>query len=277
MFPALLVLLLLCRQDSVTSVRLVELRVPTHEREGGSALLGCQYDMEDDVLYSVKWYKDSNEFFRYAPKNYPPIKHFDRRGVYVDESRSSATEVTLVNLTRDSAGMYSCEVSGEAPNFTTVTSQKYITMHLLPDRGPQTTGLQERYFIDDEVLANCTSSASRPEAHLKWLINGRPAPRHFLIGPWYRVSVQRADAVETTLQLRFRVVPSDFNDGAMRIKCQATIAPLYQRETSSVHYVALPFMETPSPVAADDVDNALQLKISLSTILMPVLLLIFII
>lgn len=68
------------------SVRLIELRVPAHEREGGRALLGCQYDMEGEVLYSVKWYKDELEFFRYVPKNYPQMISFKRPGVYVDVS-----------------------------------------------------------------------------------------------------------------------------------------------------------------------------------------------
>lgn len=72
--------------DAVKSLRLVELRVPTHEPEGGMALLGCQYDLEGDTLYSVKWYKDGREFYRFVPKNDPPVYYFQAPGVNVEVS-----------------------------------------------------------------------------------------------------------------------------------------------------------------------------------------------
>ena len=30
--------------------------------------LPCSYDLEDDILYSIKWYRDDKEFYRYLPK-----------------------------------------------------------------------------------------------------------------------------------------------------------------------------------------------------------------
>ncbi|CAH2076168.1 unnamed protein product, partial [Iphiclides podalirius] len=226
----LLIALFLWRQDAVTGVRLLELRVPAHAAEGGEAILGCQFDMENDVLYSVKWYKDGREFYRYVPLSPHPISHFATPGVMVDVGRSSNTVVTLVHLTRDSSGLYRCEVSGEAPLFATVYDEKYITIYLLPESGPQLTGLEETYKIGDRVRANCTSQGSRPEAQLKWLINNRLAPRNYLRGPWYRTS-ERPDAVETIMELTFYVGSNHFRLNTLDLKCQATIAPLYQQET----------------------------------------------
>ncbi|KOB79248.1 Beat protein, partial [Operophtera brumata] len=85
--------------------------------------------MEGEVLYSVKWYKDELEFFRYVPKNYPQMIAFRRPGVYVDLTRSSSTAVALEKLTRESEGIYSCEVSGESPSFNTTKSHKKISIH----------------------------------------------------------------------------------------------------------------------------------------------------
>ena len=34
--------------------------------DGHDARLSCEFDMEGGTLYSVKWYKDDNEFYRYA-------------------------------------------------------------------------------------------------------------------------------------------------------------------------------------------------------------------
>ena len=34
---------------------------------GRDISLSCVYDLEDDVLYSIKWYRDDKEFYRYLP------------------------------------------------------------------------------------------------------------------------------------------------------------------------------------------------------------------
>lgn len=36
----------------------------------------CNYDLEGDTLYALKWYKGRKEFFRYTPKEESPIKTF---------------------------------------------------------------------------------------------------------------------------------------------------------------------------------------------------------
>ncbi|CAH0702534.1 unnamed protein product [Spodoptera exigua] len=271
----ILVLLLLWTQDAVRSLRLVELRVPTHEPEGGMALLGCQYDLEGDTLYSVKWYKDGREFYRFVPKNDPPVYYFQAPGVNVEIGRSSNTVVALVNLTQESAGHYRCEVSGEAPSFATVFRQKYINIHLLPKGGPRVIGLKEQYNLDDLVVANCTLPPSRPKAHLKWLVNDKPAPSSYILGPWYRVSAERPDAAETILQLSFFATTSDFVNGAIKLKCQATIAPLYQRETESTHYISLPFSMAAHPPEAKEIrDIASSVENTLATLIVPIMILI---
>ncbi|XP_014369295.2 cell adhesion molecule 2 [Papilio machaon] len=226
----LIATLLLTKQAPVSCVRLLELQVPAQAAEGGEAILGCQFDMERDILYSVKWYKDGREFYRYVHDSQRPINHFATPGVMVDVRRSSSTVVTLVHLTRESAGLYRCEVSGEAPLFATVHEEKYITIYLLPETKPILTGLKEKYDVGDRIRANCTSSGSRPEAQLKWLINNKLVGKNYIRGPWYRATM-RDDVTETILELKFTVGSHHFNFDTMELKCQATIAPLYQQET----------------------------------------------
>ncbi|XP_072938801.1 uncharacterized protein [Epargyreus clarus] len=227
--------LVLWNQGLVEGIRLLELRVPAHAPEGGAALLGCQYDLEGDQLYSVKWYKNQREFYRYVPNNRVPTSHFPTPGITVDITRSSSTVVALTHLTQASAGRYRCEVSGEAPMFATVYEEKDITIHYLPKTGPRISGLMNEYDIGDRVMLNCTSSGSRPEAHLKWLINDRPVVRDHVRGPWYRVSRERMSTTETILELRFTIMPKHFKKGVLSIKCQAVIAPLYQDDV--VHQI----------------------------------------
>lgn len=46
----------------------------------------CHYDLDGEALYSVKWYKDGNEFYRYVPRDMPPAQVFPLQGVLVDVS-----------------------------------------------------------------------------------------------------------------------------------------------------------------------------------------------
>ena len=53
---------------------------------GDKAELICQFDMEGDTLYSVKWYKDDREFYRFVPNDRPRLQVFDTEGIHVDVS-----------------------------------------------------------------------------------------------------------------------------------------------------------------------------------------------
>lgn len=70
---------------SVTKgLKLKELTVPKHANLGDAARLGCYFDAEDAGLYSVKWYKDENEFFRFMPDNAPQTQVFPLAGITLD-------------------------------------------------------------------------------------------------------------------------------------------------------------------------------------------------
>lgn len=53
---------------------------------GNSTRLECKYDLQGEKLYTVKWYKDGNEFYRFLPGESPEIQVFDVTGVHVDVS-----------------------------------------------------------------------------------------------------------------------------------------------------------------------------------------------
>ncbi|ENN80723.1 hypothetical protein YQE_02859, partial [Dendroctonus ponderosae] len=55
----------------------------------------CHYKLGDETLYSVKWYKDGNEFYRYVPRNSPATQVFPLVGVTVD-SHSVLNDVKVV-------------------------------------------------------------------------------------------------------------------------------------------------------------------------------------
>ena len=79
--------------------------------------------MEGDSLYSVKWYRNEQEFFRYVPNDRPKLQIFPQRGIRVEVSflnpstivyqwiysqrnKSNKHEVYLFDLQLDASGTY---------------------------------------------------------------------------------------------------------------------------------------------------------------------------
>lgn len=58
-------------------------------RAGSDALLRCDYDLEREALYSIKWYRGDEEFYRYVPKEEPPARVFPVSGITVDVSKKN--------------------------------------------------------------------------------------------------------------------------------------------------------------------------------------------
>ncbi|UYV62903.1 hypothetical protein LAZ67_2002381 [Cordylochernes scorpioides] len=65
-------------------LRLVSLDMPTAVAKGESLWLNCTLDLENDELYSVKWYKNDVEFYRYLPRDRPASQKYDLPGIFVD-------------------------------------------------------------------------------------------------------------------------------------------------------------------------------------------------
>jgi hypothetical protein len=68
-------------------LRLVNLKVPPTADIFQPVTLICEYDLESRNLYSVKWYKDECEFFRYMPDYDPQNLAFPTPGITLDVSK----------------------------------------------------------------------------------------------------------------------------------------------------------------------------------------------
>merc|ERR1712130_412814 len=118
-----------------TAIKLRQIRVPIHPLVGESASLECDYSLAGENLYSIKWYKDQQEFYRYLPKERPPALSFPVAGTRVNLTRSDARSVHLSNISLLSAGLYQCEVSTEAPKFKTIAEDSLMTVVHPPATG----------------------------------------------------------------------------------------------------------------------------------------------
>ncbi len=107
------------------------------------AQLQCHYDLDDDGLYSIHWYKDGREFYRFYPHRSPQSRTFIVNGANVDVSslikngnhlgadrmnffliifitqisKSNETVVFLTSVDGSSSGSYRFDAYGD-PSFT---------------------------------------------------------------------------------------------------------------------------------------------------------------
>jgi hypothetical protein len=104
--------------EATNSLRLSKLVVPSLVYRGENVLLECQYELnnrsinnkyntnegynterqyrrnnylyyeneEEETLYSIKWYKDGDEFYRFVPKLNPVQNSYNFDGIKVDVS-----------------------------------------------------------------------------------------------------------------------------------------------------------------------------------------------
>lgn len=56
-------------------------------KSGETVTLACEYDLEQVALYTIKWYRNEVEFYRFVPKESPPSKAFSMPHINVDVSR----------------------------------------------------------------------------------------------------------------------------------------------------------------------------------------------
>ncbi|XP_016964365.1 uncharacterized protein LOC108034102 isoform X1 [Drosophila biarmipes] len=265
--------------DISSSLTMTEVKIPNHIMRLKSATLGCRYALDGESLYSVKWYKDGHEIYRYVPRDKPPGQAFPLPGVNIDLRNSSDTQILLRRVTLQSTGVYRCEVSGEAPAFNTVSESETMTVVVTPNHGPKITGGQPRYQIGDTVRVNCTSSPSKPVCHLSWLINGEPVQKTHL-RQFDKVVVNRDGLEMARLGLEFRVRAYHFKHGDMKLKCVAKISSLYlqsnEESVESDRQQRAPALESRETVAAKSSTIAAatsKVPSSLVALLPPVILL----
>ncbi|XP_046388022.1 uncharacterized protein LOC124157390 [Ischnura elegans] len=156
-------------------LRNVRLSMPPAVVRNSEIVIVCHYDLEDDHLYTVKWYRGGREFFRYTPMEDPPVKVFPIHGLHLDKNKSNAHQVVLRHVTPAISGRYSCEVSADAPSFHTALVSGDMDVVDPPKTPPSIKGIKARYRVGEILNVTCASQPSRPPANLTWVINDQLA------------------------------------------------------------------------------------------------------
>ncbi|XP_042903756.1 cell adhesion molecule 2 [Parasteatoda tepidariorum] len=209
----------ICSRSHVT-LRISMLHIPTPVVTGDSVRLRCRYELGNETLYAVKWYKNMGEFYRYVPASDPPLKTFNQTGIDVDMSKSDNSTVYLRNLSMDSYGDYTCQVSTDKPYFRCVQATKTLQVVVPPSDGPILMTEKAEYELGDNVSILCNSGKSKPAPELKWYINDQLVQSEQSDPE----TVVYPDQLESTsIALRFRLKPDVLHNGKVILKCVATV------------------------------------------------------
>ena len=114
---------------------------------------------------------------RYTPRDVPhKAQQFGVEGMRVEMEMSDAHTVELKEISLETAGTIMCEVSTEAPRFKTAEASSDLTVVQPPSSGPWLSPRprpDQRFRPGDLLEVNCTSPPSRPQAKLRYFINGQ--------------------------------------------------------------------------------------------------------
>ncbi|XP_042232966.1 uncharacterized protein LOC121873445 [Homarus americanus] len=144
-----------CVMGVSVGVRMKALEGPRYVVEGGNVSLTCRFDLEGDALYSVLWWHDGSVLLRYTVHyseqqngtmvdgedvlvldpisnvTTRPLAWFPIQGVQAQLGPEGEPEqVWLLEVGQEAAGVYTCEVTTEAPP-TFLTANASITLHVV--------------------------------------------------------------------------------------------------------------------------------------------------
>ncbi|GFG32006.1 hypothetical protein Cfor_08526, partial [Coptotermes formosanus] len=142
-------------------------------------------------------------------------------------SVSNESVVVLRNVGFNLSGNFSCEVTVEAPSFSTATVHQQMLVVSLPESPPVIHTEHDRYEPGDTLRANCSSPPSKPPASLSFFLNNIP------VGvPEIRQYRTMPDTQQLSfLPLSTTLFPMHFSNGQLVIKCTAHIATVYYQST----------------------------------------------
>ncbi|XP_042232487.1 uncharacterized protein LOC121873200 [Homarus americanus] len=224
--PSLLLVTILLQ--AATTIRVERVVVPPVVLAGRRVKLECQYKEEGDKLYSLKWWRNDDQFYQFIP---PDRKHFKVPGVTVNFTASYTLSagsrgqevVVLEPVDLEAAGVYKCEVMADV-NFQTEFRQANMTVMYAPEGppiitpGPKTD--TSNITAGQLVVLNCYSSPASPPPVHTWYINGRHVEPS-----WVKSysPVFSAGLAKTKTRLQFSATTQLVASGrALTVTCEAT-------------------------------------------------------
>ncbi|XP_045485822.1 uncharacterized protein LOC111000126 isoform X1 [Pieris rapae] len=218
-----------------SAYKITQLKVPLYADPRRAAELICDFQMNDEILHSVKWYRDMHEILRYNPSQVPSIRLFNVTGIIVQggECQAEWCMVRVMPLPFAVRAAFTCEISTEGPRFQIARQTKHMTVVAMPERDPVIIGAPKLVRPGEHVLLNCSSDFSLPPANINWYIGNEVQKQEM----WQRtkLSLPQAGGLRASWRVLHLAVPT-VESGALRMRCEAElpVEPPVIRDTSVV-------------------------------------------
>ncbi|XP_012153489.1 uncharacterized protein LOC100874761 isoform X2 [Megachile rotundata] len=213
-----------------TGLKDLTINVPAVVRSGDTVTLSCHYDLEGVPLYTIQWFLEEKEFYRYVPEREPPYSIYPVDGIYVNVSKSNTNDVTLVDVSRKLTGTYKCEVSAGDPSFHTMIERARMEVVDAPKTDPTIDIEKDRIAVGEMLRANCTTGNSRPASAITWKLNGDLIANDSMVyRPRYYAIPQDDDSKVSKSSIDFKVTNDMFRNGRLHLRCTASIADVYRK------------------------------------------------
>ncbi|CAG2162098.1 unnamed protein product [Oppiella nova] len=112
----------------VQSLQTVRITAPDYVRFGDPLWLNCSCDLQLQQIYSIKWFKDNQEFYRFIVSEANPKTWYNTSGVYPDPVKSNKGDIYMTSTDFQTQGSYRCEISEET-GFQTLHEVKDIRVY----------------------------------------------------------------------------------------------------------------------------------------------------
>lgn len=146
----------------------VQLQMPRIAISDDSVDLRCTYELDNEALYSIKYYRDGQEFYRFIPRDPRPVRIFPRRGLRVEQTAHFHNWIRLLGVTKDTGGVFKCEVSLEG-SFETYSDEVQLSVQEAPKDRPELI-----YQMNQGGVVQFTCKSPRAiKGRFTWIINGR--------------------------------------------------------------------------------------------------------
>ncbi|XP_045128427.1 uncharacterized protein LOC123514552 [Portunus trituberculatus] len=201
--------------------------VPPFALAGGQATLGCSFQLSATRLYSLKWYHNNTEFYRFVPTeraraiNIQPTPEFSVAEVFRSDQHVT---LSLTRLTPAASGRYRCEVIAEHPSFRTEAASGTMAVLREPLSPPVVVGAREIYQTSEVIKIGCRPRHAAPPGHLSvlsWYLDGRKVLDEYL-SPFNTTS-QGVDLPGLSLRVPGQEVAAA--GGTVQAECRLSLGP----------------------------------------------------
>ncbi|XP_008545871.1 uncharacterized protein LOC103570048 [Microplitis demolitor] len=230
-----------------TGLKNLKISVPPMVRSGDAVTLSCIYDLQGP-LYTIKWYFNDQEFYRFVPKAMPTQNSYSVHGMKVNISTSDENSVTLINVSRELTGLYKCEVSEDLPTYHTAMKEQQMQVVDAPDTDPVILVDKHRVEPNEILKANCTSGASHPAPNVTWTLNGAALNNATMEFKIRSRKIPKDKMLMTWSGLELKASSGLFHDSRLRLRCFASINGIY---TATAEYEVAEDAPLLAPITGD--------------------------